>query len=609
MAKEETNEENFTMGDSLTANPITPYASAEGTPTQAEFEDHPQNLSRQRSSESYSSGEEYDDESDGDDESETGELPAMSLDEVMYSASSYHAIVRPVSATMILAAMASVFINTEASIESGQQTFAAAYNVYQLDDSSSFGKNLAMSIVNTFIMVCVIGSMTFGIVLLYKYRCMKCLIGYMILSSASLLGLLGDYMFSLAIQIYQIPIDRLSYTVMIYNFAIVGVTAIFYQKGIPTSVTQMYLVITSVILAWHFAHFDDWTAWTLLVMLALYDLCAVLTPCGPLKALVNLMQDEDAPDMPGLLYEAQLPAGTQKPGGRQRSQNNTNGNGSSGRAPRPQPSSTSQSQEVNTTITADDSGANSSSSEMPPPITASEEDNNESPLTNGPRIFLPLAIAKVYRLPLVSRYSSSLSTKKQRKKSRKLRKGQRSSTINESPLLADNSDEHESIEEFYKNDFTAADLLAEVEVELPRKGGRIERMEDNQYRFAVIGKDGQLKRQLYMNKKGKVYDVTDDDDDESVFDEDPSSIRLGLGDFIFYSVLVSKAALYSFTTFAACMLVILAGLGGTLVLLSVYHSALPALPISIFLGVIFYLLTRVFIEPWVEAVMSAPVYV
>ena len=81
------------------------------------------------------------------------------------------------------------------------------------------------------------------------------------------------------------------------------------------------------------------------------------------------------------------------------------------------------------------------------------------------------------------------------------------------------------------------------------------------------------------------------------------------GDFIFYSVLVAKAALYSFTTFATCMLVILAGLGGTLVLLSVYHSALPALPISIFLGVFFYLLTRILIEPWVETVMKAPFYV
>ena len=122
-------------------------------------------------------------------------------------------------------------------------------------------------------------------------------------------------MATIAVEIYRIPIDILTYYASLYNFAIVGIIAIFYQTGIPPSITQTYLVFTSVILAWHLSHFDEWTAWTLLVMLAFYDLCAVLTPCGPLKALVNLMQEDDSPDMPGLLYEAQLPAGTTRPGG------------------------------------------------------------------------------------------------------------------------------------------------------------------------------------------------------------------------------------------------------------------------------------------------------
>ena len=57
-------------------------------------------------------------------------------------------------------------------------------------------------------------------------------------------------------------------------------------------------------------------------MVALYDLCAVLTPCGPLKALINLMSKDNAPMLPGLLYEAQLPDGVER-----RSRNsNTNSN-------------------------------------------------------------------------------------------------------------------------------------------------------------------------------------------------------------------------------------------------------------------------------------------
>jgi presenilin 1 len=47
----------------------------------------------------------------------------------------------------------------------------------------------------------------------------------------------------------------------------------------------------------------------------------------------------------------------------------------------------------------------------------------------------------------------------------------------------------------------------------------------------------------------------------------------------------------------------------TLVLLSVFRKALPALPISIFLGIFFYLATRFAIVPWVEHAAAGPIYV
>ncbi|XP_059668216.1 presenilin-like protein At1g08700 [Cornus florida] len=76
-------------------------------------------------------------------------------------------------------------------------------------------------------------------------------------------------------------------------------------------------------------------------------------------------------------------------------------------------------------------------------------------------------------------------------------------------------------------------------------------------------------------------------------------IKLGLGDFVFYSVLVGRAAMYDLMTVYACYLAIISGLGCTLILLSVCRHALPALPISIALGMMFYFLTRLLMEPFI----------
>jgi presenilin 1 len=110
---------------------------------------------------------------------------------------------------------------------------------------------------------------------------------------------------------------------------------------------------------------------------------------------------------------------------------------------------------------------------------------------------------------------------------------------------------------------------------------------------------------LLVNEDGKVMEQRVRETEE----KGSNNIKLGLGDFIFYSVLVSKAAENGFAAFVVCFLAILTGLGGTLVLLAVYHHALPALPISIFLAVGFYVLTIYCMEPWIQQMWQAPFYV
>jgi len=513
------------------------------------------------------------DESDGGDAQDDAsyEEREMSLQELMYSSSSFYAIVVPVSITMVLSALAVVFINNEATMEEGAASMAQAYQYFDTSNSSAISAVL-LSLLNGLIMVTFIGAMTFGVVLLYKYNCMWCLIGYMMFASTSLLGFLGGHIWMVAIQIYDLPVDKITYVLVLWNFAAVGVLAIFYGKGVPKYVTQGYLVCTSVILAWHLSFFDDMMAWSLLFMLALYDLCAVLTPCGPLKALVELMSEENAPEMPGLLYEAELPPEARRPGAPSTSQNFGGANSSRSR---------SSTESVNS--------------------ARSEAESSAATSTSGGelRTELPLAVAQVYNLPVVDVPLQS----------RPLFSGSLESTGSDQPLL-DGTDASQPFE--IPESPSKKQLRADIVVELPVNGGRIERIRrKGKTVFLERNRHGEPKRILWVDRQGRVFAESSSygEDDQEEEDMGRNTIRLGLGDFIFYSVLVAKAAEYSFTTFVVCMLVILAGLGGTLILLSVFHHALPALPISICLGIFFYIVTRFLVQPWVECIMLKPYYV
>ena len=108
---------------------------------------------------------------------------------------------------------------------------------------------------------------------------------------------------------FQIAADWVSFVFVLYNFAVVGAVGILYGKIVPRTLSQGYLIVISICICYLLRYFPEWTGWILLVLLALWDLFAVLAPCGPLKALVKMASERQDP-IPGLLYTVRCCRGT-----------------------------------------------------------------------------------------------------------------------------------------------------------------------------------------------------------------------------------------------------------------------------------------------------------
>ncbi|KAF0757094.1 hypothetical protein AaE_004379 [Aphanomyces astaci] len=390
----------------------------------------------------------------------------LSLATVVTQLNSFLAVLWPVLVTMILASMVAVSMR-DADAERAMSRYLYYKGIDESIESSS--TKVVEALTNALVIIFFIAIITFAVVLLYKFNCMGVrtpvllgLQGYLMASSATLLGLVGSVLVEkIVCGHWHWHVDAISMTFVMYNFAIVGTLSIFYQK---------------------------WSTWAILCALAFWDLFAVLTPCGPLRWLVNLIHSEGRP-MPGLLYEADI---------RQTHQSNAS------------------------TTTASNLQTNP---------------GNTKPYHGS-------SSAAVYAMAVP---------------------GPRQLVVFENQLL-----------EFCRdyNSPHAAHVAAVAKQYLHNQPA-CWRLLYTKYNVSYI------RSNRSYPSYADVFDGVSLAQDNT---NEKDTIKLGLGDFIFYSVLVARAAMTSFAAFVACFVCVIVGLAITMYLLG-HFNALPALPISILLGV------------------------
>lgn len=204
----------------------------------------------------------------------------------------------PVFICMLFVAWSATNLST-LLMEENMRSFFAFFDEHKHDTIS---RKLGVSLINALITVAVVTAMTFLIFLLYKYRCIKILIGLLVFSTASTLFFVMWIWLDLFCIRFQIPYDFITAAFLLWNIGVVGLISIFYYSH--PMLLQIYLVVVSIIAGWSLSFLPEWTTWLILIFIALYDVVAVLCPWGPLRMLIEMSQQRNE-TIPGLLYSSE----------------------------------------------------------------------------------------------------------------------------------------------------------------------------------------------------------------------------------------------------------------------------------------------------------------
>ncbi|KAG1370969.1 Presenilin [Cocos nucifera] len=209
-------------------------------------------------------------------------------------------VMSPVSICMLLVVLIVSFLSPPPSAAVPPPVTAATL-VYLESPSDSPTQKLEGALLNAAVFVVLVAAVTFLLVVLYYYNFTGFLKNYMRFSAFFVLASMGGPILLSLLRRLALPLDAPTCLLLLFNLAAIGVLAVF-SPAVPILLRQAYTVSLGVIVAAWLTKLPEWTTWSLLIALALYDAVAVLSPRGPLRILVDLASSRDD-DLPALVYE------------------------------------------------------------------------------------------------------------------------------------------------------------------------------------------------------------------------------------------------------------------------------------------------------------------